>query len=578
VQTDSLAAVLRAWAVPIGVAALWMLLIWSVHRESPRTLVSFHGLLHAAIVEELAGPGKMTLPPENPFFAGQPVAYYWFFHLLAAQLVSLFSLNLFHAMETVILFAAGILMIVAVSLGRKLYKSTMAGVLMGYLIMAGTNPLGIFFAIADVARNGMQALDDDPDYLWGVVHPLYSMIRYNDFGGLYGPLFNFFLNITSRPAALASLLLTALCLYLALSRKRPAHFIFFGLAFALTTALSPIIGLTTGAALGAGLVVTWLWEGRFSKRSEPLITPATIIWAGLAMVLGILLAAPTYYHLISGPSSSSAQLSLFSVRGLRHALSVTLSILPLAAIAVIGLVKAPRDRRPFLVVLFLSALALLALNVAITLPAGNQSNMFHAAAVLLAVPAAGAVLRRNTPQDTTARCSGRAALVIALIFLPTLLALLAAYVDRPPVPASFESVHIERLPRDSDLALFYEWARNETGRDAVFIVDPRERVALCGNTLELPAMTGRSILTEHSRHYLAEPYPESGARVDMATRLVSGEEPRASDVAYLSSFNRPVFIISYSSEDSLLINQMKSHYGPPVFQQGDVSVYKWPLP
>jgi hypothetical protein len=563
--------------VPLGVAAIWILLIWSIHRESPRTLVSFHGLLHAAVVEELAGSNTASLPPENPFFAGQPVAYYWFFHLLAAQLVSLFSLNVFHAMETVILLATGGLMIVAVVLGRKLYNSTLAGVLMGYLIMAGTNPLGIFFAIADVARNGMQALDDDPDYLWGVVHPLYSMIRYNDFGGLYGPLFNFFLNITSRPASLAALLLTALCFYWALSRRRPAQFILLGLAFALTTALSPIIGLTTGAALGAGLVATWLWERRFSKSPEPLITPVTILWVGLAIALGILIAAPTYYHLISGPSSSSAQLSLFSIRGLKHLLSVTLSILPLTVIALIGLVKAPRDRRPFLVILFLSALALLALNVAFTLPAGNQSNMFHAAAVLLAVPAAGAILRRETAQDATVRCSGRKAVVIALVFLPTLLTLLAAYVNRPPVPASFDGVHIERLPRDSDLALLYQWARNETDREAIFIVDPRERVAMCGNTVELPAMTGRAILTEHSRHYLAEPYPESGARVDMAIRLVSGEEPRGSDRAYLSSFKRPVFIISYSSEDSLLSDQMKSHYGSPVFQQGKIAVYKWPV-
>ena len=99
---------------------------------------------------------------------------------------------MFYALEALILFATGTLVIVGVALGRKLYGSTLAGVLIGYLVMAGTNPLGVVFALYKVARNGLHLLNDDPDHLWGVVHPVYSLIRYNDFGGLYGPLLNFF--------------------------------------------------------------------------------------------------------------------------------------------------------------------------------------------------------------------------------------------------------------------------------------------------------------------------------------------------------------------------------------------------
>lgn len=573
-RTRSLGARLSTWAVPLGVAAVWVLLIWSIHRESPRTLVSFHGLLHAAIVEELSGPGgSASLPPENPFFAGQPVAYYWFFHMVSAQLVRLFGMNVFHAMEALILFATGVLMFVAVAFGRKLYESTLAGVLIGYLIMAGTNPLGILFAIYKVARNGLHVLEDDPEHLWGVVHPLYSMIRYNDMGGLYGPLLNFFLNITSRPIALAALLLAAFCFYRALRSNRVISWVLFGLVFALTTAFSPIIGLTSGGALGVGLVAAWLWERRQASAAAPQIRLVTIAAAGLAISGGILLAAPTYYHLILGPSSSQARFYLFTAVGLKNLVTETLSILPLAAMALYGTLRARREHRQFLVILFLSAVALFALSVAISLPASNNSNMFHAAAVLLAVPAAGAILCRKTGEDSYA-CSGRRAVSIGAIFLPTLLALLATYVLRPPLPASFESVHLERLPRDSDLSLLYGWVRNETGPEVVFIIDPRNRVAMCGNTAEFPAMTGRSIFTEHFRHYMAEPYAESKTRFDMAVRLVSGAAPGEGDRAYLAGLKRPVFMVSDLEEGDALIDQMKALYGPAVFQRGRVSVYR----
>jgi hypothetical protein len=574
-RTRSYGALLYAWFVPVGVAALWVLLIWSIHRESPRTLISFHGLLHAAIVEELASPGRTSIPPENPFYAGQPVAYYWFFHLLAAQVVRLFSMNVFHAMEALILLATATLMVAAVALGRRIFNSTLAGVLMGYLIMAGANPLGALFALYTIARNGVHVLDDNPNYLWGVVHPLYSLIRYNDFGGLYGPLLNFYLNITSRPVALSALLVAALCFYWVLHSRRPASFISLGLAFALTTALSPIVGVTAGGALGAAMVGVWLKYRGVSSDRTARIKGTTVVASCLAIVAGIVIASPTYYHLILGPSSDQPRFALLSASGLKHVLTATMSILPLAVMALLGLRRAPKDGRQFLVMIFLAALALLALDVGVSLPLDNNSNMFHAAAVLLVIPAAGVILRRKPGQGDYEHSTRRTA-VIALFFLPTTLALVAAYIDRPPLPVSFESVSPKRLPGDSDLALLYDWARNDTDPRAVFVIDPRHRVALCGNTAEFPAMTGRAIFTEHHKHYLSEPYPDSKLRFDLAVRLVMGEEPDANDRAYLQSLNRPIFIVDYAQEEGSFAYRMKDLYGSPAFQHGSVSVYRIP--
>lgn len=571
-RTRDLSAVLLRWAVPLGVAAALMLLVWSVHRASPRTLVSFHGLLHAAIVEQLSADGA-SLPPENPFFAGHPVAYYWFFHLLAAQLVRLFGLNVFYALETLILLGAGTLVIAGVVLGRKLYGSTLAGVLIGYLIIAGTNPLGVFFALYKVARNGLRVLNDDPNYLWGVVHPVYSVIRYNDFGGIYGPLLNFFLNMTSRPAALGGLLLTILCLYWVLRSEQVKSWISLGLAFGLTTAFSPIIGITAGGALMAGMIAARLLNRLLTSKETPPIKPMTIVSASLAIVAGILAASPTYYHLLFGPRAGQAQFSLFSAGGLRQLLTVMLSILPLLAMALWGMLRAPQDQRAFLVVLVLSALPLLGMSVGFSLPAGNESNMFHAAVVLLAVPGAGAILRRRSASDAYACCPRRAAL-IGLIFLPTVLTLLACYMYRSPVPVSFDKSYLQRNPQESDLARLYQWTRTETHPRSVFIIDPRDRVAICGNTAEFPAMTGRPIFTEHFRHYIAEQYADSRMRFDMAVRLTSGDAPSPSDRAYLSQLSRPVYLVSHDSESAGLMDRVSSVYGPPVFNEGNVAVFK----
>ncbi len=55
------------WIVAFGTAVFWMLLIYAVHRDSPRTLVSFHGFIHAAIAERFLNSAPIAFPPENRY-------------------------------------------------------------------------------------------------------------------------------------------------------------------------------------------------------------------------------------------------------------------------------------------------------------------------------------------------------------------------------------------------------------------------------------------------------------------------------------------------------------------------------
>jgi hypothetical protein len=90
-------------------------------------------------------------------------------------------------------------------------------------------------------------------------------------------------------------------------------------------------------------------------------------------------------------------------------------------------------------------------------------------------------------------------------------------------------------------------------------------------------MTGRSIFTEDYHHYIVEPYTESRMRFDIASRLISGETVSGPEGDYLSSLKRPIFIVSYMSQDRTPLDRMERLYGLPVFQQGEVSVYMWTL-
>ena len=573
---------LRVSVVALGTAAFWMLLIWAIHRQSPRTLVSFHGFIHAAIADKFLDPTSTTFPPENPFFAGRPVPYYWFFQFLAAQLTRHLGWNIFYSLEAVTLAATGVLVIVAVGLGRVLFRSTLAGIFMSYLVIAGTNPFGFLFAGWKLASRGTQVLLDDPNYLWGVVHPLYSLIRYNDFGGLYGPLLNFFLNQTSRPAALACLMVQVFFLEWALRSRRFPLYVLLGGASAITSALSPITGISTGGVFVLALAGHWWWQRREHQKTgqSPWRQGASLMAAGSAIVAGILVASPTYYHLIFGPSDSQPQFWLFSISGLRHLLTVSLSVSLLMILALIGIRRTPEEQKPFVQMLFFAAIVLLGANVAFVLPAWNQSNFFHAAVVILAIPAAASILRGEAANQHSKSSSYSAFgfAVLFLIFLPTVLLLVTAYIRRPPLPATFEKPRLIRLPDNSDLAHLYRWVQNDTNRNAVFVMDPRLRVAMAGNIAEFPAMTGRAIFAAELHTYMVEPYADAKARFDIAARLVSGNELSAAEQTYLSDLKRPVYVVSYQPKDPTITKRMRSLYGLPVFHEGEAYLFEWSAP
>ncbi len=71
-------------ALAVACAAITLLLLF----RGSAARVSHHGLLHSALVLAV----DRNLPPDNPFLAGTPLAYYWFWHAQGALLARALAL------------------------------------------------------------------------------------------------------------------------------------------------------------------------------------------------------------------------------------------------------------------------------------------------------------------------------------------------------------------------------------------------------------------------------------------------------------------------------------------------------
>ena len=434
-----------------------------VHRESPRTAVSAHGLLHAAIALRFAETSAtFSAPPENPFFAGEPLPYYWAFQYAAAQVGELLGTNPLRAIEALVLVAVGLVWLAGAALGRRLYGGVGAGLAVGLLAFAGSNPWGAGILGWRVLRDGAEVLADDPDFLWGIAHPAMGLARHADPHCLYGPLLNFFLNTTSRPMALALLLVALLALLAWLRRGRPVAWVGLALAVALATASSPIVAGPAIPALGLGLLLAR--PGRRGGGDSPW--RGGVLPALGALVLGGLLALPTCHHLFGLGGQEGVRLGPRAAAAAPVAASSAL----LLALALAGALRSSGDRRRFALAVLSAGLVLLAASALVELPVGNDTNFFHAGSLLLAVPAAGAFQPSRRPRSPW---RGRLQLaLVLLVFLPTPAVVVWAYLDRPPVPLDLSGPVLTRTPAGSPLERFYRWVRGETERDAVFVLDP----------------------------------------------------------------------------------------------------------
>lgn len=543
-------------------------LYWFVS-ANPRLLVAWHGFLHTAIA--LRFPSA-TFTPENPFFAGQPLTYYWFYQWLAAGVSRLSGMDMIHAFQAIALTSLAVLIISGGLIGRSLYRSPLAGVLIAYLAVVGLNPLGPAIAEAKHIIKGQALLEhprlqrdgdvfvsnDDADDR--MAKPLLPALHIG-MDWQRGQNLVWFFDVSSRAPSLALLVTLAFLL----THPRQSHAVTAGLVVtgALVTALNPIVGLSVSGALVASACYVWKIRQPRSDDPQPANREMT---RSIAFSAGALLAAPTYVSMLL--VGHSARLT-FAEAPLKIA-AIAAAFMVLLPLAWLGLRRAPaRAIRGLTVIALTGTILTLAVPI-IGLYEVNEHNFANAGACLLAVPAAAWIFsgRHGRALD---RRGIRAACLVAL-FVPITAATLVAFANRPPLPLRFDGRTLRRTPLDDPLDAFYQWIRSATATNAVFIVNPSEPVKMSGNVSELPAFTGRTLFVDQLT-YLIESYPDQPFRTALAVDVTSGATLGRRQLEYLRALGRPLYVVIYHADRDDTMTKLSHEFGQPTFRNAYVAAF-----
>src|SRR3954447_24611594 len=101
----------RGWGAAVVAAAVFVGALTSLYFGNPRMWGSWHGFLHAAIATRFS---EGVFPPENPFFAGQPLPYYWAYHFVGYWLSQILRLDLLHTFHAISWISLAALVFVAI--------------------------------------------------------------------------------------------------------------------------------------------------------------------------------------------------------------------------------------------------------------------------------------------------------------------------------------------------------------------------------------------------------------------------------------------------------------------------------
>lgn len=556
----------RFWGATAAALAGWLAFVLSLQIRNPRLIPSWHGFLHTAIVNRFPSP---TWVPENPFYAGAPIHYYWVYHAVAAAVARLGHTNGLVALYALMLLGLIVLVLAAAGAGRLAASSTAAGLVIGFLALAGVNPLGPVIAAGHHVASGAPLLHQVPvpqvqtafvsDSLSDLLmtRPLLPQL-YVGADWRTGQNLVWFLDISSRGMSLA---LVLVLMYLLLRRRRVAGAVGIVGVTVLLTAFNPIVGLVAGFGLAGGLVVA-AFLPRVGLAGPP--APAVQVMRDVALLLlGCVLAFPTFANLLgTGSHGGLTGPHLLVVKGAMLGANF-LVLLPLALLGArseYGAATLPVRAAA------LAGIALLAGALVLRLERGNEHNIVNAASVLLALPAGLWVARDARGNPRTARGVRLRAWGLVLLFLPMTAATWIAFDGRAPLPLSLGGALPERTPPTEPVAQLYHWIREATPPNAVFVVDPEDPVKMSGNVFELPAFTGRTLFIGQ-RSYMTWSYPDAEARTALARKLARGIPPDPAERAMLSALHRPVYVIRWHAADD-------GGLGSPAFRAGRIAVYR----
>ncbi len=496
-------------------ALLWGAVVAALLLANPALAPRSDGWFHAGVVLQVA---ERSLPPEDPYFAGLPLLYFWGTHAWSALMLSIApSLSVWVPLIAANVAAAAALPLAVAALARALGASTTQAAFASVLILVGWSPLG-WLQVAGRAISGevrgwaeLQRLID------AGVDPMLVMLAS---GQLHASMaFQGDKSLVLTPFAMG-LALFVLGLVVAIEPSRGARRV---ASFTVIAAAALFTHTVVGYALVLCMGAWAAWSLLGALRGQPGASEACRALL-IAVPIALLLLAPYLASITAGKQSQLAfALDGVSLRTLGLGTGVFL------AGAVLWWSRSRPGTHPILIAVSL----FLALGLTTRLSENNQSKFFSLLAVTLAAPAALGLHAWATAATGRARLA-RAALLGGLLLPTPALAMWAFAAEHGQAAGSWHVPSAEA--KDT-----FEWARANTGPTTLF--------ADVGGARELFTITGRSVLwggPDGERDWGHAPHALELRRRTVRA-LCAGEPLDAESIDLLATLARPVVVVSRRS-------------------------------
>ena len=507
-------------ATPWLAAGLWTLLVAALLLGNRWLVPHSDGWFHAAVTLQLSSQRTgHPLPPEDPFFAGLRLLYFWGYHAWATLwLAAAPRLSVWAPLVTLNLTGAFAVILGVCLLARRLGAGTRGMVTAAVVATCGYAPFGWMWIVVRAFTGQVTGLAELHRLLAvGATPSMQAMSTWT----LHASMAFFgdkFLVITPFAPGLAQFSLLLLVMLDFIARPGPRESVALGLVVAAALFTHSVVGWS--AALMAGVWWWWaLWRARRGQggtlRAVLLRLPA--VFVAVVLILSPYLAATTL-------GKQQGVTPGFSGRALGTWLLSGMLVVPLGLTRLWN-ERTRSDAAPHLLVF---ALALSAAGLSVAMPGNNQSKFFNLLFLVLAAPAGLALA--DGYRRASARGRRLLVAVLGVALVPTVLVALWSFAtERGQFGEPWEH------PRAGELGGM-RWAASHTPADAI-LVDRRFSV-------DLPVRAGRSVVSGGERwEHLWSYAPEAlAARRRMIDELGALGEASPGTLELIRSLARPVFV------------------------------------
>ncbi len=483
-------------------------------------IFSFHSFMHGSIVYQIVN-GR--IPPPDPLVAGKSLHYPWVPHLLAAAICKIFDVTPFLAIPALNMISSILVILLVVKISQVLVNDER------------TNLLSAIFAIYAFTP-----------FIVEMVRLVHARVQ-PEIRGI--PLIDKFITINALPLGLIGWFLTiygALLYYSHANPRKP--FLVVAAGIALTGFLYPAFLPGIAASILLGFPVSWL----VSRSNMAYFVRTAVMWLAFFGVVAILIP---YLKSIAGSAAHAMILDkTYLKQNIINYFIVNLPILVLFLIVLRCLLSTVR--RIALLVISVPVISTLAAYLSIHLTFNNEYKFLLLSSTTLGI-LGGPIL--CCFQKRFGRLA--AFFILMLFLLPTfrILWLRSSVGQRVPNTFFEEGMVLKTRSGEQDL---YDWIRNQTPLDAIFI----------DTELEIPVLGQRQILIPYSATERKQRkgygnikmilISQSGysreeieRRIRIASSLYESGCLSTEDWQYLSNLGNHIYIVARKPKASQILQQ-----------------------